>query len=168
MMYAAAGRDISAEPDAQVRVRKVREFRQRLSARADQDTFNAGFGNLRYSAADTKGRPLVAYVLKKVDRALRTTDAPVDYSRMTIEHIAPQNPADPEHLVDEYPSIGNLVLVGEDLNNRLRNRPFADKKAILMEAGVPMDEVLLGADEWGREQIQARAQLLADLVYAKA
>jgi hypothetical protein len=169
MMYASVARDLTGEPSAQSRGRRLQEFRRRLRDRTpDEDVFNAGFGALRYSAVDTKGKPLVSYVLKRADQLLRTTDAAIAYERMTIEHIAPQNPMDPGHLVDEYPSIGNLILVSESLNSRLRNRPFADKRRILRRARVPMDEVLASAREWGPEQIQKRTQALSQLIYKSA
>jgi hypothetical protein len=169
MMYAAVARDLTSETNAQARGKRLQEFRRRLRERTrDEDVFSAGFGNLRYSSVDTKGKPLVAYVLKRADQLLRTTDAAVAYERMTIEHIAPQNPADPGHLVDEYPSIGNLILVSEDLNTRLRNRPFAEKKRILRRARVPMDEVLASAEEWGPDQIQQRTQVLSRLIFTRA
>jgi hypothetical protein len=67
--------------------------------------------------------------------------------------------------VDEYPSIGNLILVSEELNARLKNKSFVEKKRILRRAGVPLDSTIEGAYEWGREQILQRTQALAELIY---
>jgi hypothetical protein len=166
MMYASLARDISSEERAPARAARLQDFRQRLNQRLpDEEVFAAGFSALKYSQLDSRGRPLVAYILRKVDRLLRDNDAPVDYDRMTIEHIAPQNPPAGQDRLLEYASIGNLILVSEDLNNRLRNRPFSDKKRSLRRGGVPMDEALSESAEWGDEQIQARAQALSALVY---
>ncbi len=85
---------------------------------------------------------------------------------MTVEHIASQNPqggkAPPRH-----GAIGNLLFVSEELNGKLKNKAFAEKKKILKGAGVPLDDVLSDADQWSSKEIDARTKHLAQLVYQR-
>lgn len=91
MMYAAAARDLSSAGDRQKRAARLQEFRAKLQERApERERFNAGFAELHYGQDDTKAKPLVGYILERVDRAIRGMDPPVDYRNMTIEHISPQ------------------------------------------------------------------------------
>jgi len=94
MMYAAGARSLTNETSAQKRGLHLAEFRKKLLDRVpEEDVFNAGFMELKYSQAENRRRALIQYVLRRIDAKLRTTDAPVDYSKMTIEHIAAAEPA---------------------------------------------------------------------------
>lgn len=164
MMYAAAARELTSEGDAQKRARHLQEFRTKLSGRTpDKDVFNAGINELRYSQAETRNRPLIRYILEKVDLSAQNGVA-VDYDAMTIEHIGAQNPAGSDP-VEGYASLGNLLLVSEDLNGRLKNKPFDQKKAILMESGVVLDPVLHDAQAWGPVEIARRTEYLGGIVH---
>jgi hypothetical protein len=166
MMYAAAARDLWSAGDRQKRAARLQEFRAKLQARApERERFNAGFAELHYSQDDTKAKPLVGYVLERVDRAIRGIDPPVDYRNMTIEHLSPQRPPAGTDRVPEYAALGNLILVGEPLNGKLQNRSFSEKKRILRDAGYKMDPILSKAKKWGSNQIKARTDALAKLVF---
>jgi Protein of unknown function (DUF1524) len=72
----------------------LQDFKAKLNSRLpDKTPFKAGFSALHYSQSDSRDRPLIRYILAKIDASLRK-DAAIDYSKMTIEHIAPQNPPD--------------------------------------------------------------------------
>jgi Protein of unknown function (DUF1524) len=112
-MYAAAGRAVSSDSTEQKLAKHLQEFKAKLASKLpDKAAFEAGFSKLRYSQSDSRDRPLIRYILAKIDAHLRK-DATVDYSKMTIEHIAPQNVPRETSLVTSYASIGNLVLVSE-------------------------------------------------------
>jgi hypothetical protein len=166
MMYASGARTLTNEMSAQKRGLHLAEFRKKLLDRVPElEVFNAGFMELKHSQAENRRRALIHYILRKVDARLRTSDAPVDYSKMTIEHIAPQNPPKGEDRLEEYADIGNLILVGGDLNQQLTNSSFTDKIKLMKEASVPLDPVLQEATRWGSEEITARTELLAGYVF---
>jgi hypothetical protein len=166
MMYAADARTLTGEMDAQRRTRHIREFMRKLEGRLpDWEVFSAGFAELKYSQADSRRRPVIHYILRKVDNAFRATDGIIEYGMMTIEHIAPQNPPLGTDRLEQYADIGNLILVGQSLNTQLNNRPFKEKIEIMRNAGVPLDPVLSAAEEWGPAQIRERTKLLAKKLY---
>ena len=86
---------------------------------------------------------------------------------MTIEHIASQNPAAGTPEVAGYATIGNLVLVSDDLNGKLKNKPFPQKKQIMTDAGLPLDDAIKQATKWGDTEISTRTTALAALLHAK-
>jgi hypothetical protein len=86
--------------------------------------------------------------------------------KATIEHIAPEKAkfgtkADPEIVAN----IGNLILVNEQLNKLLSNKPFAEKQQTLKSAGVWVDAILLKARQWGEKEIASRAEFMAKQSY---
>lgn len=165
MMYAAAARELTGEADAQRRAKILQEFQAKIKGRRpDEEAFINGFGELRYSNTDGRNKALVRYVLERYDAQLRK-DAAIDYPKMTIEHIGSQSPEDAPPL-SRYAEIGNLVLVSEDLNGKLKNKKFAAKKKIMIEAGLPLDPVLAAEADWTDKTIEARAAAIAKAVFA--
>ena len=165
-MYAAAGRDLSSETDGQKRAKHLQDFKAKLKSRLpDKTPFKAGFSALHYSQSDSRDRPLIRYILAKIDASLRK-DAAIDYSKMTIEHIAPQNPEAGAAAAAPYATLGNLVLVSEELNGKLKNKTFTQKKKIMADARVPLDDTIKNAAAWGDTEITARIEALAELLHA--
>ena len=165
-MYAAAGRCLSSENNSQKRSKHLQEFRAKLKTRVpDKVPFKAGFAALRYSQQDSRDRPLVRYILEKLDASFRK-DAAIDYAKMTIEHIAPENPPAGKTAPTLFATLGNLILVSEELNGKLKNKPFDQKKKMMIEAGVPLDPILQKATVWGDKEIGDRTEALAELLYA--
>ena len=115
MMYTAAGRELFAAERAQKRAAHLQTFKQKLYERIPEElAFIAQFVELHFLSSETKQRPLVRYVLEKIDEHLRA-DKMVDYSKMTIEHISPENPAGGGPKVKNAGNIGNLIFVSEGL-----------------------------------------------------
>jgi hypothetical protein len=83
---------------------------------------------------------------------------------MTIEHVGPQNPVEDDALA-RYAEVGNLVLVSEELNGKLKNKGFAEKKKIMIDAGLPLDPILNGAESWDDAAIEKRTVAIAKEVY---
>jgi hypothetical protein len=83
---------------------------------------------------------------------------------MTIEHIAAQNakkPVSPESCA----KIGNLILIDHDLNDKLGNKDFVDKRILLLKSKVNVDEIILEAIIWNEEEIVKRTKYLAKIAY---
>lgn len=167
MMYAAAARELFGETDVQRRAAHLQAFRQKLCERIPEETiFSAQFGEVRFLSSDTRQRPLVRYILEKIDEHLRP-DKIVDYKKMTIEHLSPENPAPGKKTKLDVGNIGNLILVSSELNNKLKNKDFASKKKVLDDAGIPLDEVLGQATNWTENEVKERAAHMAKLAYEK-
>jgi uncharacterized protein DUF1524 len=163
-MYAASGRDLSLGQSSQKRASHLQAFNKKLADRfPDERIFAAGFSDIRSSQLETRSRPLVRYILELVD-ATHRVGGPADYSKMTIEHIAPQNPKSGKPSVN-YASVGNLIFVSESLNDKLKNKSFGDKMKILKDNNVPLDDVLKNATQWSDKDIAARTKHLSSIAY---
>jgi hypothetical protein len=167
-MYAAAGRDLSLSKTSQERATHLQDFNKKLASRfPDEKIFAAGFSDIRSSQLETRTRPLVRYILEIVDTAHRTGGA-VDYSKMTIEHIASQNPKSGK-AVANYASIGNLIFVPDKVNSdKLKNKSFSEKMKVLVANNVPLDEVLKNTKHWEDKEIDARTKHLSSIAYSWA
>ncbi|WP_039939308.1 GmrSD restriction endonuclease domain-containing protein [Streptomyces himastatinicus] len=122
-----------------------------------------------------------AYVLRCLEESYEGAE-PVDFSRAwaTIEHVMPQTPtddwlgvlaedADGDSTAEELHetlvhTLGNLTLTGE--NTRLSNHPYERKQQIFDNSALRMNREIAGTERWGRAEILARADRLADRAVA--
>ncbi|MBV6452774.1 MAG: hypothetical protein MHPDNHAH_03544 [Anaerolineales bacterium] len=131
------------------------------------EEFEANFYEIRHSDNFDERKSFVHYVLSKLDEYHRR-DISIDYGKMTFEHLSSQNPKNPNGVSPEYVAeIGNLLLVGQPLNDELDNKNFSEKKKILSKAKIWQDDVLNEATSWGEAEIRARSRKLAELAYKK-
>lgn len=166
-MYALAGRDLYNAKNTEEKAKCLVTFQKEKLApkRPGYAEFEPGFLELRYSTQMTKQKNLVRYILLKIYQA-KSTGLPIDAEQVTIEHLAPENPAKASGLTAEIvASIGNLILVDQSLNNKLANKDVAQKVEILNAAKVWVDPVILNATTWGVAEIQERTKLLAEEAY---
>lgn len=165
-MYAALGRRLSEAQDTQAAVDVIRELKQKLLERVPSlAEVKALFPDLIYTQNVTKERKLVKYTLAGLHKA-DPSPVTVDYEPMTIEHLVPQRLIGMDGFTDALiGQCGNLILVPEGLNDKLADKSFAEKKAILAEAGYEVPVEIDEASEWGKEQIEARTLSMAEVAY---
>lgn len=102
---------------------------------------------------------------------------PVDTSELTIEHVMPQTLSSDwrNFLISEYPdaevemlhdtrkhTLGNLTLTG--YNTQMSNKPFAWKRGEMQRSGLRLSSSITEQEQWGPNEIDARADVLADLI----
>ncbi|GAB4106576.1 DUF262 domain-containing protein [Micromonospora taraxaci] len=103
---------------------------------------------------------------------------PVSPAKLTIEHVLPQSigpewqrmlaaDLEPhENVVEVHDALkhtlGNLTLTG--YNAELGNSPFAVKRVDLARSGVRLTRDIVACERWGRPQIHARADALAERI----
>lgn len=165
-MYAAHARSVRQQESTEEKVRGLRELQVKLRDRLPSfDEFLAGFMELRYSNDYTRDRGLVRYTLGKITRE-GVRSSTLNFWDLTLEHLEPQSSTRlPGELVA---SIGNLLLAPEDVNARLRDRTFAEKKRIAANSrDVWIDDDVKSAREWSGQDIEARSVALARLGYEK-
>ena len=103
----------------------------------------------------------------------------VNPDHYTIEHILPQRPSATSEWRQLFPtaedrsqcveSIGNLVLITQEQNDKARNASFDVKKVIYAQVsnGVPLLPItaeVLSVAQWTREEIEAREQRLLTMI----
>jgi uncharacterized protein with ParB-like and HNH nuclease domain len=164
-MYAAAAEELTNAKDKNQRAKVLNRFKLKMRERIPSyQEFEANFAEIEYRSDNTKQKAVVQYLLRRVDTHLRGGSY-MDYNVMSIEHIAPESPAPGAPSVQGIGKIGNLVLLAENINNKLGNADFKAKLAAYKKAGSPHDPVLNGAAFWTDAEINQRTINLARLGY---
>lgn len=127
--------------------------------------YKTGRGNQRFQ------------VLRRLEESYDGSE-PVDYAKasLTVEHVLPQSPAQqwydllaedtedgqgPDELHAQLVhTLGNLTLSAD--NVRLSNHPFRRKQEILDASALRMNQRIAAEERWGRTEVLARADELAD------
>jgi uncharacterized protein with ParB-like and HNH nuclease domain len=168
-MYALAARELYKAAGLEAKAKLLSDFQKnKLKAkRPDYAEFEPSFLSLVYSSKMTKQKALVKYILMKIYNS-NSTGITADAEQMTMEHLAPENPSKKGALLaEQVASIGNLILLNQDLNNKLANKSFSDKVALLANSHVWLDPIISSAKQWGSEEIEKRTKLLAEDAYEK-
>ena len=166
-MYAKHAREVRDAKTVGDALKSILELRGKLkNSLPTAEEFRAGFTQLAYSDDYNREKKLVKYTLGKLSQHALKIEG-LDTELLTIEHLAPQSGSSVGK--DAIANIGNLVLVGEKLNNeKLGNKSFNLKKPFVMKAPeVWKDDVLRNANVWGATKIDARASLMADVALDK-
>jgi len=168
LMYASWAQRLSnatSDADRQKILSEIkRNLRNRIPDKAD---FVAGFKGLRYSDDFTKQKRIVRYVLEHIEDHLSKSGVVVNYDQMTIEHIAPQKAASgaPSVSSEHIAAVGNQLLCNGALQDRLKNKPFANKRQILKGCGVAAAKDVVAKKHWDNRAIDERTDRLANLAY---
>lgn len=165
-MYAKSARDLyAAGSDPQKRATVLDDFRAKLAGRQpEKQQFIAAFKErFHFTNENTRDKKLVQYVLRRILNHYHPTTG---LDSLTLEHLLSQDKIDAAETAETIGSIGNLLLVNEELNGKLDNKDFAAKLRILSTDGKPYDiGGVLGKSAWTKAEIDARTELLAEVAY---
>jgi hypothetical protein len=134
-----------------------------------EDQYKANFDKkLYYSSKETKQKPLVQYVLNKLERQKNPNAILINTS---IEHIYPENQELWEGLENSslIKNIGNLVLLDSGLNSKIGNKIFSKKKFIIEKESnlITTKEVFENFESWSDNEIKDRNALLQKKLYSE-
>jgi len=168
MMYALHARDLLSATTLPNKLAVLKELNTKLKSKVPKyQEFEANFVELCYSEQFTKQKKLVQYVLAKFSTHSAHGVA-VATDKMTIEHLASQNPKQPPTLLaKDIARIGNLLLVDTKLNGKLANKAFPEKKAVLVKSNVPMDDAVRNSKAWQAAEITKRSKEMAKMAFSK-
>jgi Protein of unknown function DUF262/Protein of unknown function (DUF1524) len=166
-MYAAE--DLCLAGDTNKRSKVLREFVEKLRQRVPAfEEFEANLQEISYRSDNTRDKPVVQLLLRRVHEHFAGTASATDYSAMSIEHVYPERPAGtPAVEAELVGAIGNLILLPKGLNEKLANRQFSDKVKAYKEHGIPLDPALARATKWTKKEIKERTKSLAKLLHEK-
>jgi len=93
-----------------------------------------------------------------------------DPSELNLEHILPENPAkgswsqfSEEERKAYTRRIGNMLLLTERMNSKLRNDPYDEKCKIYAKSDLILTKEVAKYGEWTKEVIEERQKALAEL-----
>ncbi len=137
--------------------------------------------NIHYNLRNLHARSQLTckLVLLRLNDEIAGNMHDVDPARLTVEHVLPQKPARSGQWREWFPdadereactqSLGNLVLLRKDENERARNLELARKQALYFargrDAALAITRDIFGLETWRPTEIKAREEkLLARLV----
>lgn len=167
--------EIRRDP-GQYRVGALRaDLAELVAAHAPDETFRSAVEQLRYSHAERGNKQLKYLLITLEDYSAWYEDHPqgapvcrdhmrlLDFETGTIEHVYAQNADAPdpelEPLVD---TLGNLTLLSGPENDRVANKPYAEKRPILAASTSAMNRRIAENVVWTREVVEARTAELTD------
>lgn len=166
-MYVKAGKSLNSATKSDERLEALAGLKTKLKERRPcYAEFEARFLELRHSTKFTKDKDLVRYILGAISR-YKGNGVAIEMDEMTIEHLGSQNSKKPLLTDEQTASIGNLLFVTKDLNAKLKNKSFTEKRAILVSSNMWIDDVIKGAADWGPEEVENRGKVLSELAYEK-
>lgn len=168
-MYSIYGRKLSEAKDDISKLNIIRELKQKMREKLPTyEEFLASFKTIKFTDDYTKQKRIIQYTLSKVDKFYNKNGVVINYDLMTIEHILPQNPSVKSLTHDAHMGLlGNLILIDEQTNTALANKPFKEKKVILENSNIYLDEILTKSNKWTENEIALRTEQLASIAYNK-
>lgn len=167
-MYASLGRRIFDAPNITAALSVIKELKTKLEERIPSlAEVKALFPDMIYTESLTKHRNLIKYVLAGFDKQV-PSGVTADVDAMTIEHLVSQSLIGTGDFSEQViGQIGNLILVSSEMNFKLSNKPFADKKRILLEAGFKLPPKIAAAEDWTANNIKDRTLDMAIEAYER-
>lgn len=133
--------------------------------------FREGFATARVSKV-----ALARYYLRALERQVVGKDQPelipnTDPAELTLEHILPQRARDEswtefftEEEANAYTSrLGNMVLLSQKINSKLRSGSFEDKRTVFEESDLYLTKQVAKYSQWDKEAIETHQNYLAEL-----
>ena len=129
----------------------------------------------RFAVAHVSKAYLARYYLRQLELEAKGKSqrelAPItDPSELNLEHIMPERPAENTWLQfseedrNAYTKrLGNMLLLKEKMNSKLRNSPFDAKRDIYKESELLLTKAVAKCDEWNKKAIEERQRDLAEL-----
>lgn len=165
-MYCKHARDLTSATNSNTAAISIKELNQKLRERLPKrELFVSKFTELEFSKNEQKKSQLIRYILRSVNEDVDAIKFGLD-DIPSIEHFLAQAAASDDNIpIDIIGNIGNLFLLPKWLNEKLRDKPVEDKLKIIDDLSYPRPRTLLQIKEWGIDEIQDRARLLAHAAY---
>ena len=119
---------------------------------------------------NSKKNAVIRYLLRKINNFdINETKIVDDSNRVHVEHILPKkindewiNFNDEDHETYLW-RLGNLTLLGQEYNNRAKNKGFDKKKEIYKKSEIKMTRDLVSIDDWTILTIVKRQEDFAEI-----
>lgn len=167
-LHSGAARNLANEINKDKISKQLKDLKNKLRSKIpEKEIFKANIHSLFYTSWYTKEKKLIQYILKKLtEYHAENMGIAIDYDKLTIEHLLPENPSKGRKLA-RVGSLGNFIFIDIQLQNKLKNKPFDQKISIIKNSRYPADEYLLNMKSLTDKEIAKRTDYLADLLYEK-
>lgn len=126
-----------------------------------------GFKKINYTDDEAKHKKLIQYIFRRWELFISKTHE-LEPAQITIEHITPQSD---RALGDAVGSIGNLLPLGEEINNLASAKEFKKKIKIYQQSKLAIVNEFVSKyktnNEWTKKEVDDRTIEIADLAFTK-
>lgn len=159
LMYAAHAREIANAQDSNARGICIMDFKKKIVSKVpSRDVFISKFKQLSYQ--NQRQREVIRYTLWKIYQ-MRNSAVDVERSTTSIEHLMSQSGGSAY-----VHNIGNLLVVPVKFNGEvLGDKPFDQKKALLIKYGYALESEIAMTMAWTGAEIEQRTNRLAEYAY---
>lgn len=168
-MYSRISRDLYSATDRHLKHNIIDEMVDKLKVKLPNIAqFKAKIDSrLYFSSKNTKQKKLVQYVLKRLEYEKQNYN--IELFDISLEHIYPEK-FDKfwKNINIEYiQNIGNLVLLDKDINSKIGNKNYDEKKKIILEKSTLLTtkEVFEEYTNWNEDTINTRRDFLIEKLY---
>jgi len=161
--YSKAARQMFEAKDRHTAKKIIGELKNQLTSRLpDKDTFTNKFSRLKFVKGYTKHKKLIQYIFSYIELFKQTTSE-FQPDSITLEHILSQSEGNKDYIG----SIGNLLPLGSDLNEKAGKKKVTDKLKIYEQSNfaITREFASKGVKDWGEQEIQSRTFELAEYCY---
>ncbi|MDJ0673881.1 MAG: DUF262 domain-containing HNH endonuclease family protein [Calothrix sp. MO_167.B42] len=161
--YSKAARQLLEAKNKKSAKTVLTEFKKQLDTRLpDKKTFKERFSQLKFIKSYTKDKKLIQYIFSYMESIKQTTNE-FKPDSITLEHILPQSST----TEDFVGTIGNLLPLGPELNEKAGNKKVAQKIEIYKKSKFVLTQEFTNnfRSEWGKEEIRNRTDSLAEDCY---
>jgi hypothetical protein len=137
------------------------------------EAFRADFAEKSIKTTQSRNAKIVRYLLRKLEKQAGGVDFDPESATYTIENVLPQSPEDGWEAFSDRDletfayRLGNMVMLESGKNKDLANKPYAEKRPVLLSSGLQLTcELARENDEWTPDRIQNRQERLAKLATA--
>lgn len=136
--------------------------------------FEENFMEFSYGRSE-RNRQLLKYALEKINNTTGTGEFKIDFDKVNIEHILPQNPSEDwglskSDIKDYVDKIGNLTLLHKTINAEAGNKSIKDKVDVLSKSEISITKDIVvqlkkSNNKWGENEIKERQTNFAKIAY---
>ena len=149
--------------------RALSNFKNKLEY-PTKDFFIEKFMDIEY-----KNYPLIIYILSHMEKTKgQTEETSINFTKVNIEHILPQDPAEwslsKKEIKDYVNKLGNLTLISKKINGPMGNKQLRGKAKLFKDSKLNINKELLERFKllkykWGEKEINERQKELAEFAY---
>jgi len=164
-MYSSFGQRLFSCDNANDAANEIDDLKKKLRDRVpSQDEFTVAFKEVYLTNANSKQKNLVRYILRNFAEHYKMKYA-VDFEDLTVEHLYPQSKINSKWPEGVVGSLGNLILLDGENNEKISNNDFDTKMAYLKKNGVDIPEFVANAESWTPENIEKNTLEMAEVAY---
>ncbi|AXE65289.1 hypothetical protein BBF93_14495 [Hyphomonas sp. CACIAM 19H1] len=167
--------DIRRDPAAYRPGGLVQELRELIERLAPDEVFRPRLEALHYTRSESR-KPLKYYLMTLEHFArwfddgaqgrptCRDNTRVLDFENSTIEHIYPENAAEPDPLLEPYlDTLGNLTILGPEDNDAAGHKSFADKRRYFEASQNTLNRQVAAEANWTADAVRQRQERLVQM-----